>query len=184
MHKSYNILDLNAHIELCPIVWMMQAVWHQRKSNSCLALLIISLLLYKRGEKMKKCRDLEGKKVWSKKWSKKKKRWKMSDGKRREKMWKDSDIGDVGRERGRDDRVLTSEDQQYLHITQLSWKINSLWNGQQCQDQPLEPHFLPLPERQSGNNTASSGSLLWLYAHSELYFFEILGCVPVGTLIT
>lgn len=39
------------------------------------------------------------------------------------------------RERGRDDRVLTSETQQSLHITQLSWKINSLWSGHWCQQQ-------------------------------------------------
>ncbi len=39
------------------------------------------------------------------------------------------------RVRERDDRVLTSEDQQSLHITQPSWKINSPRYGRRCQQQ-------------------------------------------------
>lgn len=39
------------------------------------------------------------------------------------------------RKRQREDRVVTSEGQQSLHIIQLSWKISSPLYGQRCQQQ-------------------------------------------------
>lgn len=82
----------------------------------------------------------------------------------------------------RDDRVLTSEGRQSLHITQLSWKINSLRSGQWCQQRagrPAPKSLLPSisigisPAHPEHGQSGPGSSSLTMSLHYYFLFFVL-----------
>lgn len=119
-----------------------------------------------------------------KKWQKKKE----SKGKRSEKKkagperWMASARNDGEKDGARDDRVLTSEGRQSLHITQLSWKINSLRSGQWCQQRagrPAPKNLLPSisigisPAHPEHGQSGPGSSSLTMSLHYYFLFFVL-----------